>query len=108
MSSIIKPTKVTHEERLAAGLGLGFGDSWYSPLGRLCKQKEFYSTCIMENIVRMTNLEMYLDAQTMIPTHFCPVQGFPNTEICQFWVKTGLMFFQFLLPYPLIPGMYAL
>jgi hypothetical protein len=63
-----------------------------SGLGRLCKQEEFYSTCIIENIVRMTNLEMYLDAQTMNPTHFFPVQGFSSTEICQFWVKTGLMF----------------
>jgi hypothetical protein len=43
------------------------------PLGRLCKQKEFYSTCIIENIVQMTNLEMYLDAHTMNPTHFCPI-----------------------------------
>ena len=78
-------------------------------IGRLCKQKEFYSTCIIENIVRMTNLERYLNAQTMNPTHFCPVQVFSSTEICQFWVKTGLMvFFQFLLPYPLIPGMYVL
>jgi hypothetical protein len=40
----------------------------------------------------MTNLEMYLEAQTMNPTHFCPVQGFSSTEICQFWVKTRLIF----------------
>jgi hypothetical protein len=56
-------------------------------VGRLCKQKEFCSTCIIENIVWMTNLEMYLDAQTMNPTHFCPIQGFSSTEICQFWIK---------------------
>jgi hypothetical protein len=40
----------------------------------------------------MTNLEMYLDAQTTNPTHFCLIQEFSSTEICQFWVKIWLMF----------------
>jgi hypothetical protein len=35
---------------------------------------------------------MYLDVQTMNPTHFCPVQGFSSTEICQFQFKTWLMY----------------
>jgi hypothetical protein len=74
----------------AAPARWAYGKGW--PLGRLFKQMEFYSTCIIENIVWMTNFDMYLDVQTMNPTHFCPVQGFSSTEICQFWVKTWLMF----------------
>jgi hypothetical protein len=48
-------------------------------LGRLCKQKEFYSTCIIKNIVPMINLEIYLDTQAMNPTHCSPVQPFMET-----------------------------